>query len=88
MQSSLKALESVSYNLKQKFPKIRRNIEFDDNELDLVLDFNTDPDGGATWRKVTTKQVKILKQQMKLASGQAEAMSDQELSGMLLNQGS
>ena len=56
MQSSLKALESVSYHLKQKHPKIRRNIKFDDDEMSLVLDFNTDPDGSGTWRQVGAAQ--------------------------------
>ena len=43
LQPSLKSLEAVSYALKKKFPGIRRNIKFDDEKLDLVLDFCTDP---------------------------------------------
>ena len=30
LQSNLKALESVSYNLKKKYPDLRRNIKFDE----------------------------------------------------------
>ena len=41
LQPSLKALEAVSYNLKQKNNGIKRNIRFDDLAQDLVLDFNT-----------------------------------------------
>ena len=52
LQPSLKALETVSFHLKKKHPKLRRNIKFDDAEMDLVLDFSTDPDFGAPWRKV------------------------------------
>ena len=46
LQSSLKALEAVSFALKQKHPKMRRNVKFDDIEMDLVLDFSLDPEGG------------------------------------------
>ena len=40
LQPSLKALEAVSYKLKQKYPDIRRNIKFDDQEKDLILDLS------------------------------------------------
>ena len=33
MQPSLKALESVSFHLKQKYPGMRRNIKFNDQEM-------------------------------------------------------
>ena len=56
LQTSLKALEAVSFGLKQKNPKMRRNVKFDDAELDLVLDFSLDPDGGAPWRKIRPAQ--------------------------------
>ena len=36
LQTSLKALESVSYNLKQRNPSIKRSIRFDDQAMDLV----------------------------------------------------
>ena len=43
LQPSLKALESVSYALKQRNKEMKRNIKFDDEAMDLVLDFNTNP---------------------------------------------
>ena len=46
LQPSLKALEAVSYNLKKKNPDIKRNIKFDDGEMDLVLDFCLSPELG------------------------------------------
>ena len=53
LQTSLKSLESVSYAIKKKFPSTRRNIKFDDEHLDLVLDFCTDPsDDDQSWKKV------------------------------------
>ena len=46
LQPSLKALEAVSFRLKQKNPKMRRNVKFDEAVMDLVLDFSLDPEGG------------------------------------------
>ena len=39
LQSSLKSLEAVSFALKKKNPEMKRNIKFDDDYMDLVLDF-------------------------------------------------
>ena len=83
MQSSLKALDAVSYHLKQKHPRIRRNIKFDDDEMSLVLDFNLDPDGSGGWRQVTAKQAKQMKIAMKSGAGHTQSVSDQELTGLL-----
>ena len=80
LQTSLKALESISYNLKQKNKKMRRNIKFDDQEQDLVLDFNPDPEGGAAWKRVTAQQAKKMKTKR---SGQTEAVTDSELNDMI-----
>ena len=44
LQPSLKTLESLSYNLKQKNTDMRRNIKFDDHAMDLVIDFCPAPD--------------------------------------------
>ena len=53
LQSSLKALESVSFALKKKHPNTRRNIKFDDERMDLVLDFCLEPsEDDARWRKI------------------------------------
>ena len=39
LKSTMKALQAVSYELKTKFPQARRNVLFDDEAQDLVLDF-------------------------------------------------
>ena len=83
MQSKLKALESVSYNLKKKFPEIRRNIKYDDDTMDLVLDFNTHPDDGGNWKQVTSEQARQMKTRMKASAGQAAAVTVGELTGLL-----
>ena len=61
LQSNLKALESVSFALKKKYPAIKRNVKFDDEHQDLVLDFCIDPEGSGVWRKVRPAQAAELK---------------------------
>ena len=83
LQPSLKALEAVSFNLKKRFPNIRRNIKFDDAEKDLVLDFCTDPDDDEPWRKVRPAQAKALKKKLAKDAGGSVNVSDDELGQML-----
>ena len=82
LQPSLKALEAVSFNLKQKNSKIRRSIKFDDQEMDLVLDFNSDPEGSGSWRRVTAQQAKKMKGKLQAKGGRALGVTDDELDQM------
>ena len=83
LQPSLKALESVSYRLKQKYPDIKRNIKFDDDEKDLVLDFCTDPSSEAPWRKVRPAQAKAMKKKLGGGGSQSLAVTEDELNQMI-----
>ena len=82
MKPSLKALEAVSFNLKKKHPKIKRSIKFEDGDMDLILDFNTDPDANGPWRHVTAAQAKIMKSKMP-SGGRTEGVTDTELELMM-----
>ena len=66
----------MSYNLKQKYPKLRRNLKFDDDVLDLALDFSTDPDYNAPWKKVTAVQAKQMKGKLGTRGRAAEVSSN------------
>ena len=83
MQPSLKALEAVSYRLKQKYPDIKRNIKFDDQESDLVLDFCTDPSTEQPWRTLRPAQAKAMKAKMGAREGKPEEVTEDELDSML-----
>ena len=83
LQPSLKALEAVSYNMKQKNSRIRRSIKFDDQAMDLVLDFNVDPDGDGAWRRVTAEQAKKMKAKIQAKGGRAATITDDELDGLM-----
>ena len=52
----MKALQSVSYDIKQKFPTSKRNVLFDDESMELVLDFCVRE--GESWRRMSAKQAK------------------------------
>ena len=80
LQGSLKALEAVSYNLKKKHPGIRRNIKFDDGEMDLVLDFCTNPDDS------DAAQAKLLKKTIGKKSGKTVEVTSDELEQMLVSE--
>ena len=56
LKTAMKSLQSISYEIKQKFPASRRNVLLDDEELDLVLDFCTGE--GNSWRRMTSKQAR------------------------------
>ena len=85
LQPSLKSLEAVSYALKQKHPAMRRNIKFDDAELDLVLDLCLDPsDPDPKWKKIRPAQAALFR--AKATSGaRSEEMSTDDLGRMLGN---
>ena len=54
LRPSLKALESTAYHLKQSNPGMKRNVKFDDEVQNLVMDVKLDEDG--TWRKIRPAQ--------------------------------
>ena len=62
LQTSLKALKSVSYALKQKNPGMKRNVKYDDSVMDHMLDFCVDPAApDAQWRKIRPDQAALVK---------------------------
>lgn len=46
---SFRVLQELGYELKQKHPSLRRNILFDDSNMDLKMDISTD---STTWKTV------------------------------------
>ena len=54
LRPNLRALESMSYLLKQSNPTLKRNIKYDDEVMDLVMDVKINED--APWRKIRPEQ--------------------------------
>ena len=82
LMSSFKALNAASYRLRMKFKECKRNIKYDDNNFDLVLDFKTGEDSG--WRRLRPAQAKEI---LKEDGGSAEEISTVDLSELLSTRG-
>ena len=82
LRSAMKALQTLSYELRQRNPQARRNILYDDEAQDLVLDFQLNAD--AVWRRVTAAQAKAKKQTIGgTAPGSRMNVEDSELDDLL-----
>lgn len=76
LMQNFKALNAASYKLKMKFPQCKRNIKYDDERCDLVLDFCTDDK--SRWKKLKPEQAREMQRE-----GEAEAMSTSDMSELL-----
>ena len=56
LKTNLKALHTLSYNIKQRHPDARRNVLFDDSVLDLALDACLEEEG--QWRRISSAQAR------------------------------
>ena len=83
LQNSLKALEAVSFALKKNNPALRRNVKFDDEAEDLLLDFNLDPDGGKPWRRLMPAQAKAMRSKLRSEAPGAQEVGEDELDSMM-----
>ena len=84
LQRNLKPLESISYSLKRKHPGMRRNVKFNDDRLDLVLDFCIDPDkDDAVWKKLRPDQAKTARSRMVTGGEPSTDVDEAELDSLL-----
>ena len=70
LRPSLRALESVSYLIKKSNPTLKRNVKFDDETLDLVMDIKLNED--APWQKIRPDQAKAAKKSQPRTGGDEE----------------
>ena len=80
LKTAMSALQSASYEIKQRHPGARRNVLLEDESMDLVLDFCIEE--GGPWRRMTSKQARA----RKAKSGESGArlkMQDDELDRIL-----
>ena len=77
LMSNFKALNRASYRLKQKFSACKRNVRYDDERLDLVLDFKPSEKSGR--KRLRPDQAR----EMNKSEGEAEEMSAVDVSEML-----
>ena len=80
LMANFKALSAASFKLKQKYKDCKPNIKYNDEEMDLILDFRTTEMAG--WRRLKPAQTKEL---MKEGGDAAEEMSCVDMSELLNN---
>ena len=81
MKSAMGALQSASYEIRQKFPDARTNVLFDDEQMGLVLDFCTS-DGGV-WRRMSAGQARERKKKKPRSDAGRTDLDDGELDELL-----
>ena len=74
LRPSLRALESMSYMLKQSNPSLKRNIKYDDEVMDLVMDIRLNE--SAQWRKVRPEQAMDAKKNRAMPSREDQVELD------------
>ena len=70
---SLRALELVAFGRKKKYPKLKRNVKFNDEMQDLVLDIKLDEN--STWRKIRPDQALMAKNSFPYEEDESEVDS-------------
>ena len=82
LKTAMSALQSASFEIKQKFPQARRNVLFDDGTMDLVLDFSTGE--GKPWKRITSTQARDRKKKAPARETAGRAtLGDGELDSLL-----
>ena len=73
-RGDMKALQSLSYDLKQKYPEARRNVLYDDDGQCLVLDFCLGE--GQQWRRLTAEQARRRSKNLTGSGSQGRSVVD------------
>ena len=76
----MKAIQTVSYDIKQRHPSARRNVLFDDSTMDLVLDFCLGE--GGQWKRSSSKQALARKDRSR-GTAASKKVDEAELDGIL-----
>ena len=80
LKSSLKSLHTLSYNIKQRHPDARRNVLFEDETMELVLDVCLE--SGGKWRRITSAQARSRARKISVGNDRM-AIADDELDEIL-----
>ena len=83
LKGAMKALQTLSYDIRMKHPSSRRNILFDDESMDLVLDFSLGQ--GKPWKRIGSDHAKK-RSKKTAATGLGFRIDGEELEEMLANE--
>ena len=79
---SFRVLQDLAFELKQKNPKLRRNVLFDDANRDLKMDFSND---ASTWKTVLPQEARNSLKRCRPARARRLSVSSDELDKLLGN---
>ena len=80
LKTNLNALQAASYQIKTKHPNARRNVLFEGDSMDLVLDFRLDE--GRPWNRMSSSQAKLRKKK-RASSRDRLTLNDSDLDRIL-----
>ena len=84
LRRSMRILQTASFSMKQKNPAAKRNVLFDDESMDLVLDFCLRE--GEAWRRMNVRQAASATRRLGGRQGAATStggmVRDDELEGL------
>ena len=82
LKSAMRAVQAVSYEIKKRYPGARRNVLFDDETMDVVLDFCVSE--GGSWKRLSSGQARERKRKTGVQGGlDRTALDDGELDRLL-----
>ena len=82
LQTNLKDLEYVCHAMKQKNPNLKRNVLFDDDAMDLMLDYTLDQAAGKPWRRMKPAKAREIKAILPPPTGGFGEITTAEISKM------
>ena len=85
LRPSLRSLESAAYLLKQAHPGLKRNLKFDDEVMDLVMDVRLAE--GSAWKKIRPGEAAEAKKGRALPSREGSVEMDSAELQSLMSQG-
>ena len=74
LQKEFHTLMSLSYELKKKYPGLKRNIKFDEEDGGLFMDIKLNPD--AEWKRIKPREAE---KRIKVKKGKTKTMDEEEL---------
>ena len=84
LQKDFHSLMNLSFDLKRKHPRLKRNIKFDEEDGGLFMDFNLNNDDENEWKRVKPAQAERANKKRK--GGRTKSTNEEELEQLLGNE--
>ena len=81
LQKAFKAFMALAFDLKKKFPELKRSVKFDEDDLSLFMDFQTATE--AQWKRVHPEQARKATASRRREGSGPQSLDSDVLLGML-----